>query len=145
MLYLELNKLRFENKFDYELITDPTLIEQNEEIPPMIIQPFIENSIIHGIAPLKSMGKITVSILNKRDYIQCVIEDNGVGRKFSHNLNKDRIYESTGIHVTQKRLDLLNGISNNSNIKMFEIIDLYDKEGMSTGTKVIFFILKSSF
>ncbi len=145
MLYLELNKLRFENKFDYELITDPTLIEQNEEIPPMIIQPFIENSIIHGIAPLKSMGKITVSILNKGDYIQCVIEDNGVGRKFSHNLNKDRIYESTGIHVTQKRLDLLNGISNNSNIKMFEIIDLYDKEGMSTGTKVIFFILKSSF
>lgn len=143
-LYLDLNKLRFENKFDYELIADKTLLDDNEEIPPMIIQPFIENSIIHGIAPMKSMGKIKVSILSNGDYIQCMIEDNGVGRNFSQALNKDRIYESTGISVTQKRIDLLNGINENPNINRFEIIDLYNDEGISAGTKVVFYILKNS-
>ena len=142
--YLDLNTLRFENKFSYNLMVDESLLLHHEEIPPMLIQPVIENAIIHAIAPMKSMGKITIRILDDAPYIRCEIEDNGVGRAFSYHLNKDRKYNSTGIHVTQKRLDLLNANAQKLPIEQCKIIDLYDDDGAPMGTKVVFYVLKNS-
>ncbi|MBK7692305.1 MAG: hypothetical protein IPJ31_14775 [Bacteroidetes bacterium] len=143
-LYLELNKLRFDNKFTYEIEIDDSLIDNKEEVAPMLLQPFIENAILHGIAPLKTVGKITVRMLDKGHYIQCEIEDNGVGRDFSRTLNQNRMYKSTGIQVTQKRIDLVNGPNNLNEPERFQIIDLYDETKNSIGTKIIFNVLKNS-
>ncbi len=143
-LYLELNKLRFDNKFTYEIIIDNSLIDNKEEVAPMLLQPFIENAILHGIAPLKTIGKITVRMLDKGNYIQCEIEDNGVGRDFSRTLNQNRMYKSTGIQVTQKRIDLVNGSTKLNEPEQFQIVDLYDEAKNSMGTKIIFNVLKNS-
>lgn len=142
--YLELNKLRFDNKFTFEIIVDPSLLSNNEEVAPMLIQPFIENAILHGIAPLLNTGKIIVRILDHGNYIRCEIEDNGVGRTFSYQMNKDRVYNSTGIQVTQKRIDLLNGNLHDRQMEPINIIDLMDEEGKPIGTKVVFNVLKNS-
>ncbi len=143
-LYLDLNTLRFEDKFTYELSVDQGLLDNNEEIPPMLIQPFVENAINHGIAPLKTIGKISVRIADDHERIRCEIEDNGVGREFSYQLNKDRPYQSTGIAVTRKRIELLNAQDKLTEEEQFRIIDLYDAAGNACGTKIIFHILKSS-
>lgn len=145
LYYLDLNTLRFDHKFSYDLQVDQSLIDANEELPPMIIQPFIENAIIHGIAPLKRMGKIVVRIYDRDKYICCEIEDNGVGRHFSFELNKGRMYESTGIQVTRKRIDLLNAqAGENQETVLFDIRDLLTDDGQAAGTKVIFYLLKNS-
>lgn len=143
-LYLELNKLRFDNKFNYEINIDDSLISNKEEVAPMLLQPFIENAILHGIAPLKKIGKITVRMLDKGNFIQCEIEDNGVGRDFSRALNQNRMYKSTGIQVTQKRIDLVNGFNKLNAPEQFKIVDLYDDAKNSLGTKIIFNVLKNS-
>ncbi len=142
--YLDLNQLRFDNKFNYEIDVDESLIANKEEVAPMLLQPFIENAILHGIAPLKNVGKIIVRMFDRGKYIRCEIEDNGVGRDFSYQMNKDRVYKSTGIQVTQKRIDLLNSIHEGSTIEKCSIVDLYDELGKPSGTKVIFNILKNS-
>lgn len=139
--YLELNELRFEDKFIYEIEVDRKLIDEHCSIPPMLIQPFIENAIIHGIAPLKTKGKINVSIKEEGDYIKCEISDNGVGRNHSYELNKDRIHNSTGIKVTMERIKMINGELNKKN--SFEIVDMEDEQGKPTGTLVRFYVLKN--
>lgn len=142
--YLDLNKLRFDNKFDYEIHVDKNLLKNREEIPPMLIQPFVENSIIHGLAPLKKMGKVIVRMIDDSNYIRCEIEDNGVGREYSKILNKSKNYESTGIKVTEKRIEL-----NNKTLEMHPhegliISDVINNEGLTIGTLVKFSLLKNS-
>ncbi|MBK7958346.1 MAG: histidine kinase [Bacteroidetes bacterium] len=142
--YLDLNKLRFENKFDYEIQIDESLLKSREEIPPMLIQPFIENAIIHGLAPLKRKGKIIVRIINEERYIRCEVEDNGVGRAYSRQLNRNKTFESTGIKVTEKRIELYNNTSSNSSNQSLSISDIMDAEGNVAGTLVTFYLLKNS-
>jgi sensor histidine kinase YesM len=142
--YLDLNKLRFENKFEFDIQVDKVLLNEREEIPPMLIQPFIENSIIHGIAPLKKMGKVIVRILNDGDYILCEIEDNGVGREYSKKLNTIKNYESTGIKVTEKRINLYNETLKSAMPSNLTIIDIQDENGKISGTKVSFRLVKNS-
>jgi sensor histidine kinase YesM len=142
--YLELNKLRFENKFDYEISVDKTLLIHREEIPPMLLQPFIENAIIHGIAPLKRPGKIIVRLLDDKDFIRCEIEDNGVGRAYSRNMNVNKTYESTGIKVTEKRIELNNKMIIGLHQDEVVISDILNSAGEVMGTLVQFSVLKNS-
>lgn len=132
-LYMQMEQIRFENKFVFQVITDPGIDMDTVEIPPLIIQPFVENAILHGLLPSDVPGVLHVFIAKQQDKIICTIEDNGIGRKKA-NLNKkeDGIKrESHGMEITLKRIDLFN--KENKLFDAVEIIDLEDP----TGTKVV--------
>ena len=127
------------NKFNYEIIVDPNIEIDFIDIPPMIIQPFVENAIKHGMkgkTEHSEKGSISVRFLEKGGYLECIVEDDGVGREKSAELNelsKETYHQSTGLEVTIKRLKRISSLPS---ISPLEIIDLYEK-GVATGTKVI--------
>jgi len=107
--YIELEKKRLENKFDYSIEIDKTLEEDGVFIPSMIIQPIVENAIWHGIATLEEMGIIKISFqVNKSKSLKIIIEDNGIGMNKSKEYSvKSAQHQHLGMQIIQKRLDLL--------------------------------------
>lgn len=100
--YMDLESLRFKNKFNYEVKIADDINPENTLIPPMILQPFVENSILHGLAKKENDGKITIHIDKTEDLLKCTIEDNGIGRKNpNENLGK-----SYGVKLTRERIAL---------------------------------------
>ena len=138
-LYLELEVMRFDKKFEYHIIIDPLIDQNYDRIPSMLIQPYVENAIIHGLLPKHGTGEISIILQKQNDTILCVIEDSGIGRESSKKFKKNRVqqHKSMGMSITQERLDILNA-SLSSNINS-EIIDQYEN-GEPTGTKVILVI-----
>lgn len=140
-LYLELEKLRFTEKFTYEIIFNEEDIDtETIEIPPMLLQPFVENALWHGLLPKKNNRVLTLSFnLLNDDILVCSIEDNGIGRQKSYQLKKNQTstkkYVSKGIRITQDRLNLIS-LQYNQHARI-EIIDKEDADGNPTGTKVI--------
>lgn len=136
-LYLELESLRFEQKFDYHLNIDPTIDPLACFIPPFMIQPFIENAIWHGIMGIKGVGCISIYFVKNQNKITCTIEDNGIGREKSKLMKSGfkRDQKSLGISLVESRLNLLNSLYG---IDMHSLVtDLYDKDGHASGTKVV--------
>lgn len=140
-LYLELEKLRFGDKLSYEIFIDTSLMEGSIFIPTMIVQPFVENAILHGIMHKEKPGSVFISFLDHSKFIEIKIEDNGVGRKESKKIkiNKEE-HASIGIDVTTQRLIALKATSDVP--AGIEIIDLDDDEGNSRGTLVKVFVPK---
>lgn len=104
-LYLELEKLRFESKFSYTIDLKGN-VNPEEVIPSMVIQPLIENSIIHGLVPSTNKRNILkVTFEDSEEYIHCIVDDNGVGRKF-HQEKPSKKKSSLGIKIIQERLNL---------------------------------------
>ncbi|WP_420150373.1 two-component regulator propeller domain-containing protein, partial [Spirosoma sp.] len=135
-LYLELEQLRFDNMFDYSVTTDPALTLDRTQIPPMIIQPYIENAILHGMAHKQSKGRIQVNIECKADHLNCTVDDNGVGRERAQTLKKQSPnHQSVGLRVTEDRLQLIGQRSGQA--AGVTIIDKYDDEQQPTGTQVV--------
>ena len=100
--YMDLESLRFKNKFNYEVKIADDINPENTFIPPMILQPFVENSILHGLSKKENNGKITIHIDKIEDLLKCTIEDNGIGRKNpNENLGK-----SYGVKLTRERIAL---------------------------------------
>jgi ligand-binding sensor domain-containing protein len=133
-LYLELESKRFEDQFEYEINVDPTL-SQAHSIPPMLIQPYVENSIRHGLIPKKSKGKVSINITVKDEQLMCTIEDNGIGREAALALKKsDDKHQSLGMKLTENRISLLKE-EEKSDFSV-NIIDLKNEEGEATGTRV---------
>jgi ligand-binding sensor domain-containing protein/two-component sensor histidine kinase len=134
-LYLELEQMRFEKKFEYQIEINKNIDVNYDKIPSMLIQPYIENAIIHGLLPKQGNGKLHIEMNKKDQTIHCVITDNGIGRKQSEEFKKNRVHQhkSMGMNITKERLEILNA-SLNSNISV-EIIDLYE-DGKAAGTKV---------
>ena len=100
--YMDLESLRFKNKFNYEIKIADDINPENTFIPPMILQPFVENSILHGLSKKENDGKITIHIDKIEDLLKCTIEDNGIGRKNpNENLGK-----SYGVKLTRERIAL---------------------------------------
>jgi tetratricopeptide (TPR) repeat protein len=134
--YLKLQALRFNNKFDHEMVIDEEIEPENMRIPPMLIQPFVENSIEHGIKPLDKRGLIEIRFDLKGDYINVVVVDNGVGREKARKINEqDRPgHKSMAMEITKERLVYLNKKSNRK--INFKIIDLIDINGQPKGTRV---------
>lgn len=133
-LFLDLEIMRFDKKFEYTITIDPEIDQNYDRIPSMLIQPYVENAIVHGLLPKQGFGKITIDLQKQDDTILCNIEDNGIGRENSKQFKKNRVqHKSMGMNITQERLDILNA-GFNSNISC-EITDLYDK-GEPAGTKV---------
>lgn len=140
-LYLELESLRLSGKFEYFIeVENDTLLEC--KVPTLLIQPFVENSIWHGIMlKSKQEGWVKVSITGDNDFIICTIEDNGVGRKSAQEIrsNKDPERKSLGFKITAQRIDLLNSLyKERFNIKYFDINNPDDTKG----TKVVIRIPK---
>ena len=131
-LYLELESMRFGEKFSYEIKVSSEINSDITEIPSMMLQPFVENSIIHGIMPKSSSGSVIIEISKRNNQLFFVIEDDGVGRKKNEqNIN---FHQSVGISVTRQRLEIMTAsLSSKSEIK---ITDKTDDKGNPIGTKV---------
>ncbi|MES2418580.1 MAG: two-component regulator propeller domain-containing protein [Bacteroidota bacterium] len=109
-LYLSLEKNRFGDKFKYTITVDPQIDKEESFIPSMLLQPYIENAIWHGIMPKEEGGKVAIHIsLKEQSYLQINIIDNGVGIENSL-LNKNSSHQSKGMDLTQERINLLNKI-----------------------------------
>lgn len=122
--YMDLESLRFKNKFNYEVKIADDINPENTLIPPMILQPFVENSILHGLAKKENDGKITIHIDKTEDLLKCTIEDNGIGRKNpNENLNK-----SYGVKLTKERIALFDKGQNSDSGVFYTDLE--------TGTKV---------
>lgn len=127
------------NKFDYKVSFDDDLEIDFIKIPPMLIQPFVENAIKHGMKEhdAKTKGKIEILFREENQILECIIIDNGIGRTKAEEINKnskETYHKSTSLIVTQERLDLMHEKQSSHHL---EIIDLFDEEGKATGTKVI--------
>lgn len=138
-LYLELEKLRFGKKLNYEIYVDPPLTESTIYIPTMIIQPFIENAILHGIMHKEGDGEINISFFHYSNYLEINVKDNGVGRKAAAliGINSTRPHNSFGIEVTTARLQALK--PDEETPSGIEILDIV-KDGTAAGTLVKIFI-----
>jgi hypothetical protein len=137
-LYLSLELMRFSNKFTYEIQVDEHLSGSNILIPSMVLQPFIENAIWHGLLPKESGdAHLTVAfkeIPDNLNQILCIISDNGIGRKRSmdQNIGMKR-HKSKGIDITRTRLRRLFDMDKSDPIR---IEDLYDSNQQASGTRV---------
>jgi ligand-binding sensor domain-containing protein len=138
-LYLELEAMRFNNKFEYNFVVEPTIDANYDEIPSMLIQPYIENAIVHGLLPKAENGKLLIYLTKNDNFIVCTIEDNGIGRERARELNKNRInrHKSMGMSITKERLSILNHMNNNNNSVSEEVTDLFDETGNAAGTRVV--------
>ena len=136
-LYIELEQLRFNNGFDFSIETDSSLRREDIAIPPMIIQPYIENAILHGIAHKKEKGHILISLKPVNSHLECVVEDDGIGREQAALLKSKRIasHNSVGLKVTEERLQLISERSGKE--ASVSVIDKFNNAKMPTGTKVI--------
>ncbi len=141
--YLDLQQLRYDKKFDYKINVDPLIQSDLIQIPPMLAQPFIENSIEHGIKHLKSSGFISISftLMPEKNSILLIIEDNGIGIKASRKLKNEKSKNHTSLAtiISNERLDIFNkGLKKKQFI--MEIDDINDNDGKVNGTKVKFII-----
>lgn len=133
--YLKLEKQRFDNNFNYELHIHDIEKLKNAYVPPLILQPFIENSIWHGLLNSTKESKIVkIEISAKKNDILIVIEDNGIGRKEANKHSIKNLYKSMGISLTKKRIKLYN--HNFNHVLNFKIIDKIDNNEISLGTRV---------
>ncbi len=132
--YLELEQLRFNHKFNFEIIKDKA-IEDDLALPPLLLQPFVENAIIHGVIPSKEMGTITIQFKLEGDQLVCVIADNGIGYETSRTIkeNSVSVHQSMALDITRKRLEMISAsTAKKANVKIEEI----RIENETTGTKV---------
>jgi hypothetical protein len=135
--YLSLEKMRFEDKFNYTIDVDASLNTSETYIPPMLLQPFIENSIRHGIR-LKdnNEGLIAIKIKEEAHFIVCRLIDNGIGREAAATFktNQHIQYQSKGMLLTEQRIDMMN-VNKTDLIK----VEIYDRQSIKgeTGTEVI--------
>ena len=134
--YLQLEKFRFSNSFSYRIEVDEALKVNGHCIPPMIIQPIIENAIKHGLAPKKekdnALLKIELSLQD--DILECVVDDNGMGWKKTQPTFSSAKYESTALNIIRERLKLIKSYNNNTG--RLEIIDKYSNGYKESGTTV---------
>lgn len=135
-LYLELESLRFRKSFSYEIQVEDSLDAETVLAPPLLLQPFIENAIWHGLMLKEAVKKITLNIHRQEDVILCVIEDNGIGRKRAAEIKEKKLgavhLESKGLKLSQQRIGLLQLNGKKGNVK---IEDLYEN-GEAAGTRV---------
>ena len=136
-LYLELESLRFKKKFEWKIDIDDDIDTYMYKIPTMLIQPFVENSIGHGLMHKEGKGQISISMKLEDDFIRCTIEDNGVGRKKAMEIrnSRDENHRSLGTSITESRLKLVNSLYGKS--MKVKYTDLKDAEGKPAGTRVV--------
>jgi ligand-binding sensor domain-containing protein/anti-sigma regulatory factor (Ser/Thr protein kinase) len=134
-LYLDLERLRFKNAFDYSITFYNNFDAASVFIPPLLLQPFAENAIWHGLMHKAGKGHLEIAFALDDNTLNCFIMDDGVGRKNAEALKSKSAesQKSMGMQITAQRIALLN---RNMKQTFFEIEDLFNKNGEATGTKV---------
>ena len=135
-LYLDLEKLRFKDSFDYSITFVNSIDDGNVFVPPLLLQPFAENAIWHGLMHKEGLGKLEIELRKDDQVLTCTITDNGIGRKKAAEFRSKfaEKQKSLGLHITKERLAMLN--EGSSGETFLHIEDLYDKEGRPSGTRV---------
>lgn len=104
--YMDIERKRFQHRFNYIISVDETIDTEDILVPPMILQPFIENSIIHGLSQQDESGFITISFKANDNMLICSVDDNGVGRSQNHTNNFQK--KSMGMAITKSRIEIIN-------------------------------------
>jgi putative methionine-R-sulfoxide reductase with GAF domain len=138
-LYLELELMRFEKSFEYQIIIDEELDADEVLIPSMLVQPYVENALWHGLMHKAGGRKLYIEFkMISEEVFACIVEDNGIGRKKSFELkaeqSKSRRHESKGLAISKDRLDVLQKQGYHADL---QIIDKEDDNGNAAGTKII--------
>lgn len=139
--YLGLEKMRFENRMEYEIVVDPEIIAAELEIPAMLLQPYVENAVKHGMTNPKQPTGLLRIYFNQvaPDMLECVIADNGIGIARSKSLRTlPKHHQSSGMEISQNRAELLNKMYR-TDIHI-EIIDKSVEDEANSGTIVKIFI-----
>lgn len=141
-IYIGLEALRFEHKFSYEVILDPQLDADNLEIPILLVQPHVENAIIHGLLPKKADSHLEVGFYDEPEYIRCTVIDNGIGRQASAEAKTGRNqgHTSHGQSIVSDRLKQMT--VKGSQRELVQIVDIETGLTERTGTKVVIKIPK---
>jgi len=138
-LYVEIEDLRFAEQFDYSFNLDDDLDVLSAHIPPMILQPYVENAIWHGLMhKTDGKGKLDITIKNMGKHLQCTIEDNGIGREKAMEIKKRKEglrKKSLGMKITKNRIDLTNQLYNIDT--KVNIVDLKNTAGEGIGTRIV--------
>jgi ligand-binding sensor domain-containing protein len=136
-LYLELEHMRLGNKFDYRIEIEGNIDTDSVEIPPMLLQPYIENSIWHGILPMQKPGTIIISVKEVGDEIRFCIEDNGIGVEASLEKKQQSAqrHVSRGMQITSGRISLLKAMTN-ADLAVKGPFDIKNERNETTGTRV---------
>jgi len=128
-MYLELEKMRFGERLNYEITIDDSVETDLVEVPPMLIQPFVENAIVHGVSRKKEGGNVEVFITHKdAKSLLCTVIDNGVGRQYKGSAT----HKSLGTGIVKKRLALMG----NDSKKNVTYTDIKNEQGYPAGTKI---------
>jgi PAS domain S-box-containing protein len=133
--YIHLEQIRFQKQFDFAIIIEPGLDSEAIEIPSLLIQPYVENAIVHGLYNKTSQGKLNISVWKKAQGVLFEIQDNGIGRTAAQKFKEEAFpdHKSMGTRLTEERLKLINEIDNVSVI----IEDLHnDNEPAGTLVKI---------
>ncbi len=135
-LYLDVQQLRFETRFEYNIRLDESIDKENYAVPPMLTQPCVENSIEHGLLPGNKKGILNIEYILNNGLMRLEVTDNGIGRtRAAANARGSMKKQSLSTKLTSERLDHFKRTLRNKSIS-YEIVDLYD-EGKASGTKVI--------
>jgi ligand-binding sensor domain-containing protein len=135
--YLEMERMRFGDHFVYAINVASDLPANFVEIPALLLQPYVENAIRHGVRHRKGgSGIINISFVLEGDELHCIVADNGIGRDRSMSMKGRQPveYQSRGMELGQKRIEALNKVS--QRIIKIEIIDIKDDQGVALGTEV---------
>jgi tetratricopeptide (TPR) repeat protein len=137
-LYMNIENIRFSNEIDFRVEVDEDINVDNVKIPSLTLQPFLENSLWHGLSPKEGEKKIHIHVKRKdKGHVSIEILDNGVGRTMAEANKENRVLKrkSVGIHITKERLaNFAKDYQNNFDV---DIVDLYDDNGKPNGTKVV--------
>ena len=137
-LYLDIEKARFEEDFNYHILVDDEIDAENIKIPTMLLQPYVENAVKHGLLHKQGEKAVTIHFQKETEHIKISIDDNGIGRQKSTELNaiKNKNHNSFATEAMQNRVNLLNQY-NQKNISI-QYIDKTNLNNQPTGTSVVF-------
>lgn len=131
--YLELEQMRFAGEFDYAINVSEDIEMFDMTIPSMLIQPFVENAIIHGLSDSTKQGKIEIDFAKESEYLLVTIKDNGIGINQSLKQKNKSLHKSVGMTITKQRLEIL---ASKKQGDFFKIEEMNSKNGEVLGTKV---------
>ena len=137
-LYMTIENIRFSEEINFKIVIDEQIDEHTVRIPSLILQPFLENALWHGLSSKKGEKNIEIAITkDKKEYIHIAITDNGIGRAAAEKIKRNKVLKrkSVGIDITKERL--ANFAKDYQNSFYLEIIDLQSEDGDATGTTVI--------
>ena len=133
-LYIEMESIRFDQRFDFSIQVDEEINENKVMVAPMLLQPYVENAIWHGLMNKPEKGRLDILITMSDGHLKCIIQDDGIGRAAARKLNEQSILKKTsrGMRLTSDRIRLIN----EQHHEMVRIIDLVHADGTAAGTRV---------